>query len=71
VDLIDAENGTHRRLDTDSRTVRESYEAERQARTENLTRLFSTNGIDHVPIIVGTDYARPLARLFINRERRM
>lgn len=71
VDLVDAESGESSRVDTDSAAVRRAYEAAYENRWADLNSLFANNGIDHVPIIVGTDYTRPLARLFINRERRM
>jgi uncharacterized protein (DUF58 family) len=70
VELEDAETGEHFLLDTDSEEARDVYRAVWTKKEDSLQSLCSGAGIDHVCIFSGEDYVRPLARFFIERERR-
>jgi uncharacterized protein (DUF58 family) len=70
VDLEDAESGERFLLDTSSPAVRKAYRAVWTEKDETLNRLFTGTGVDHIRITAGEDYVRPLARFFLERERR-
>ena len=70
VELEDAETGERFLLDTDSDEAREAYRAVWTKKEDSLRSLCSSAGIDHIRIFSGEDYVRPLARFFIERERR-
>ena len=71
LDLVDAETGTRRLVDTGDRGVRGRLRALAERRREERTRTFSAAGVDHVTISTGVDYAPALRRVFANRARRL
>ena len=71
LDLVDAETGTRRLVDTGDRGVRGRLRALTERRREERTRTFSAAGADHVTISTAVDYAPALRRVFANRARRL
>jgi uncharacterized protein (DUF58 family) len=70
LELEDSETGKRFILDTSSNEVRDAYRAVWTAKTEAIRALCLSSGIDHIDIMAGRDYVRPLARFFLERERR-
>ncbi len=67
VQLLDAESGQKRWIDTSSAGVRKEYNRWWQELSHNLEELFSKNGIDHISLETGHDYVRQLINLFKRR----
>jgi uncharacterized protein (DUF58 family) len=70
VDLEDSESGNRFLLDTGSKKVRDVYKAVWTEKTDALRNLCTSAGIDHINVMTGEDYVRPLAQFFLDRERR-
>jgi len=65
--VVDAESGRERWVDTSNRRVRDSYAMKWESHEEIMTEIFTRSGVDHVSIRTGTDYVKPLIRLFKKR----
>jgi uncharacterized protein (DUF58 family) len=71
LDLVDAETGARRLVDTGDRAARGRLRALAERRREERTRMFSAAGADHVTLSTASDYAPTLRRVFANRARRV
>jgi uncharacterized protein (DUF58 family) len=67
VQLLDAESGQKRWIDTSNANVRKDYNRWWNELSEELKNTFSKNGIDHVSMETGHDYVRKLINLFKQR----
>ncbi len=67
VRLKDAETGEERWVDTSLRSTREAYAAWYREREKSLMDTFRQCGVDHVDLLTGEDYIRPLVQLFKRR----
>ena len=67
VRLKDAETGEERWVDTSLRSTREAYAAWRSETEKSLMNTFRQCGVDHVDLLTGEDYIRPLVQLFKRR----
>ena len=65
--LKDAETGEERWVDTSLRSTREAYIRWRQQMEKDLMNMFRQCGVDHVDLLTGEDYIRPLVQLFKRR----
>ena len=70
VEVLDAESGERRLLDTSSRRAREDYSRAARAREAELAALFSRAGIDRVELSTARPFIQDLVRYFQLRERR-
>ncbi len=70
VEVVDAETGERRLVDTSSRRVREDYARAAMARDTELGALFSRAKIDRVELSTARPFVPDLARYFQLRERR-
>jgi uncharacterized protein (DUF58 family) len=71
VELIDAETGERRLLDTSSPLERDAYIGVWADHAASVERFCAVNGIDHLRVVAGEDYVTPLSRFFLARERRL
>jgi len=67
VRVLDAESGRERWIDTNRRSVRESYSMKWGSHLEMMKEIFTRAGVDHVSLRTGEDYVKPLMRLFKKR----
>ena len=65
--VLDSETGRERWVDTSSRRVRESYAMKWESHEEMMKEIFTRAGVDHASLRTGTDYIKPLLRLFKKR----
>jgi len=65
--MKDAESGRERWIDTTSRKLRDSYALKWDSHQEMMREIFTRAGVDHVSLLTGTDYVKPLMRLFKQR----
>jgi len=70
IELEDAETGQTVLIDTGSAKVRKEYEGLGRERSDRLKEIFSSMGVDQIPISTGADYVADLVRFFLVRERR-
>ncbi len=70
VQLVDPETGETIFVDTSDEDVRRSFSRLVQEEQTKLQEMFKSLGIDVVNITVGTDYIKPLIKLFRQRARR-
>ncbi len=70
LDLIDAESGERRTLDTSNARVRKEYRDRQIARRDEARRFFRRHQIDTIDLRTGEDYAAPLVRFFRKRAKR-
>lgn len=76
VELVDAESGVTRLVDTSDTTFRSQYEGMAQVRKQRMERLFGSLAVDHIPIVLAADEGKgvghvdELVRFFKRRERR-
>lgn len=63
----DAETGKERWIDTSNRRVREGYTLKWESHLDMMKEIFTRSGVDHVSLQTGSDYVKPLIRLFKNR----
>ncbi len=63
----DAETGEERWIDTSLASVRENYRKWQEEREKELLGIFRQSGVDHVDLMTGVDYIRPLVQLFKRR----
>jgi uncharacterized protein (DUF58 family) len=70
IKLRDNESGLEMLVDTSSAEVRETYKYRWKVFEKKLNELFLKNGIDVALIETGSDYIRPLIKLFKTRESR-
>jgi uncharacterized protein (DUF58 family) len=68
--LEDPENGKTALIDTSDPEVRREFANRRQQARSAREAMFRGAGADYVTLQTDRDYARPLYRLFQNRERR-
>jgi uncharacterized protein (DUF58 family) len=68
LELRDAENGHRRLLDTGSARERAAYLGAWSAHADSVERFCSSNGIDHIRLLAGEDYVKPLSRFFMGRS---
>jgi uncharacterized protein (DUF58 family) len=71
VELVDAESGEQRLLDTSNPDERRAYLRAWAEHSGSVERFCAGNGIDHIPIVAGQDYVTTLSRFFMARERRL
>ncbi|PID91831.1 MAG: DUF58 domain-containing protein [Bacteroidetes bacterium] len=67
VRVRDAESGNERWIDTSRRAVRESYALKWKSHLEMMQEIFTRAGVDHVSLVTGEDYVKPLIGLFKKR----
>lgn len=67
IKVRDMETGNVAWVDTSEKAFRESYRKLSMERREDLTDMFTRNGIDLVSVSTGEDYVKPLMNLFKNR----
>lgn len=70
LELVDAETGETRVVDTSSRRIRNAYMEEQRRRRETRRRMLMRNEIDLVELETGTAYAGPLVKFFKRRAKR-
>lgn len=70
VTFEDAETGRQVSVNTSSRAARNAFAAFEEKRRAEMKRLFSSRGVDVVPLSTDEDYLVPLRNFFANRERR-
>lgn len=70
IDLIDAETGRRRLLDTGGRRARRRYEAASLERRRRLEQVMRRRGVDLVNVETHTPYIHSLIDLFRRREKR-
>ncbi len=70
IDLVDAETGERRVIDTGGRRRREKYHAEALRREHRLERSMRKMGVDLVQVRTHEPYIHKLIELFRRRERR-
>jgi uncharacterized protein (DUF58 family) len=71
IDLEDAETGEIVTVDTSSASGRRRYEAMARERERELREVFTSTGIDRIPVLTGRDYVRDLIGFFRQREGRL
>jgi len=71
LDLVDAETGGRRLVDTSDRQVRGRLRALAERRREERGRAFTTANVDQVMISTHADYTAALRRAFAQRARRL
>ena len=67
VRVMDAETGRERWIDTSHRKVRDNYSMKWESHVEMMNEIFTRAGVDNVSLRTGTDYVKPLMRLFKKR----
>ncbi len=67
VELLDAETGQTKWVDTASRAVRDTYSNWWKSSEQIIQQTLSKCKVDHVSISTGEDYVRPLIKLFKQR----
>ena len=70
VQMVDAETGEKRWIDTGNSRVRRQLSYWAQQKSRELDTLFSRLGVDMVKVYTGEDYIKPLMKLFRKREAR-
>jgi len=71
VELLDPETGERHLLDTSDPHERRAYLEAWAVHLSSVERFCVANGIDHLRIVAGEDYVRPISRFFLTRERRL
>jgi uncharacterized protein (DUF58 family) len=71
VELIDAESGARRIVDTSNAHLRQEYHAKAINAMKARDRLFDTIGIDHIDISTGVPYTKALVSFFAQRRHRL
>ncbi|HRS53582.1 MAG TPA: DUF58 domain-containing protein [Bacteroidales bacterium] len=66
----DAETNQHIWVDTSSNKIREIYQKQWQQKNQELKEIFTKCGVDNIEIFTGSDYIKPLMKLFKMRERK-
>ena len=61
------ENGEEMWIDTGSKKFREAYTLKWESHLDIMHDIFQRSGVDHVSIMTGTDYVKPLIQLFKKR----
>lgn len=67
IQLLDAETGEKKWIDSSSRRVRMDYANWWKKTSDGLKETFSKNGVDNVSLETGRDYVKPLITLFKHR----
>jgi uncharacterized protein (DUF58 family) len=67
VQMVDAESGSTKWVDTSSKSVRDSYKQWWIEHSANLDSTFKRSGVDYTSIATGDDYVKPLIYLFKHR----
>lgn len=70
INMVDAETGITRLIDTSNRKIRNYYNNEIKLKNEYLDKIFGRYGVDVAKINTGSDYVKPLMNLFKKREAR-
>ncbi len=70
VNMVDAETGITRWVDTSSSKVRNHYANQAKLKMAHLDTIFGRYGVDAAKIHTGSDYVKPLMNLFKKRESR-
>jgi uncharacterized protein (DUF58 family) len=70
LELEDAESGARLLLDTNSRAVRDGFQAQAQARREATRQLARSAGVDLIEVTTDGGHLDALVRFFRLRERR-
>ncbi len=71
IEMMDAENGQLKIIDTSNKQIRASYEKQAKSRLEKRERLFSFAGIDHIDLTTTETYVSQLVAFFAGRRRRL
>lgn len=69
LEVVDAETGTSRLLDTSSAMVRHEYEQDFHRHNNYVKDVFQKAGADLLHMRAGDDYVKVLQKFFINRSR--
>lgn len=69
VDMVDAETGGRRWLDTSSRSVRREWRESWERRGQEVERALRRSRVDSVTVDTSEDYVKALIRLFRNRGK--
>jgi len=67
VRMRDNESGRERWVDTSIRSVRENYSLQWKSHLDMMTEIFKKAGVDYVDLDTGSDYVKPLIKLFKRR----
>lgn len=76
IELLDAESGKTRVVDTSAAEFRSRYEEKARGRQQQMERLFGSLAVDHIPVVLAAGEGREvghvdeLVRFFKRRERR-
>ncbi len=70
VQMLDAETGITKWIDTSNAAIRRHYANEVRAKMDYLDNLFGRFGVDMAKVYTGRDYVKPLMNLFKKRESR-
>jgi len=71
VELMDAETGARRVVDTSDQRLRQEYHTKAIGMIKERSRLFDTIGIDHIDISTDVPYTKALVSFFSQRRRRL
>ncbi|KMQ51812.1 hypothetical protein CHISP_1308 [Chitinispirillum alkaliphilum] len=69
IELEDAETGEIILLDTNDKSVRDTFEKENKQRREKLSSLLRSTGVDEIPVSTESDYVEPIISFFRKREK--
>jgi uncharacterized protein (DUF58 family) len=67
VEMVDAESGETKLINTSSNRIRKAYEKEANIRELKLKELFRKSGVDFASFQTGRDFVKPLMSLFKKR----
>ena len=71
VEIMDAETGLRKVIDTSDKRLRRDYHEKALLRIKNRSRLFDNNGIDHIDISTDVPYKKALVSFFAQRRHRL
>jgi uncharacterized protein (DUF58 family) len=71
VEVMDAETGSRKVIDTSNERLRREYHEKAQDFIKNRDRLFDTIGIDHIDISTDVPYKKALVSFFVQRRHRL
>jgi len=71
IEIEDPETGKRMSIDTSDKFFTGEYFKRRQARAQELQKLFIAANVDSISVTTGTSYIAPLIQFFKRREKRM
>ena len=70
IKIRDTESGDLRWIDTSNKNLRDQFQKNYHKFEKNLKQTLQNSGVDHIDIITGKDYIKPLKNFFKNRGKR-